>query len=89
VIPIKIANTTLIRAKSFEPGLAPSDVASQTYTMLDASLVPFSSNLPLVVLDTFGQYINTESYAPVSARFINLSGQRSTLLGPADFDGRG
>ncbi|PYI86204.1 MAG: hypothetical protein DME26_09490 [Verrucomicrobia bacterium] len=87
--PVPVASTTLVQAKCFEPGLAPSPTATQTYTMLDDSLRQFSSNLPLVIISAFGQPIQHQSYVPASARFINLSGQRSTLMGPADFDGRG
>lgn len=86
--PITVRNTTLLRAASFEPDLAPSMSVSHAYRMLDEDLRGFSSNLPLVVIDLFNQPISYMDYAPASVRFIDVSGKRSSLLGPADFDGR-
>jgi hypothetical protein len=87
--PLTISNTTLVKAKCFDPNLAPSPTATQTYTMLDESAVGFSSNLPLVIISAFGQRIQHETPVPISTRFIRLTGQRSSLLGPADYEGRG
>ena len=86
--PIVISNSALVRAKTFESGVA-SPTVSQTYTMLGDDLASFSSNLPLVIITTFGQRISRESKVPVSARFIDTKNGRSSLLGAASFDGRG
>ncbi len=87
--PIALAQTTLVRARAFEAALAPSPTVSATYTKLDASVLEFSSNLPLVIVNSYNRYIGPGGYIPASVRFIGLSGARSTLSGPADFDGRG
>ena len=86
--PITIRNTTLLRAACFESGLAPSMSVSHAYRMLDDDLRGFTSNLPLVVIDLFNQPVSYMNYAPASIRFIDVAGGRSSLLGPADFDGR-
>jgi hypothetical protein len=57
--------------------------------MLGADLADFNSNLPLVILQTFGQYVSHDNSAPISARFIRLVDGKATLTGPADYDGRG
>src|SRR6185503_7809170 len=72
----------------FEAGLAPSISISHTYTMLGDDLIGFTSNLPLVVIETFNQYPSYMNYTAASARFINTDGTRASLLGTADFDGR-
>ena len=87
--PIKIRGSTLVKAKSFELGLLPSPTTAETYTLLDSSLLSFDSNLPLVVINSFNQYIYRGRKVPVSLRFVDTQHGRSSLAGPADFDGRG
>jgi len=87
--PIEIVDTTLLKARVFEAHSADNPTVSQTYIMMEPDLAGFSSNLPLVIIDSFGQSIPHEQKVPVSARFIDAKGARSTLAGPADFAGRG
>ena len=89
--PLGIGNSTVLKAKAFFSGSSSSPTASQTYTIVDSSLLSFSSNLPLVILNTFGQTITKENKVPVWARIINTNtaSGRSSLLGSPDFDGRG
>lgn len=56
-----ITNTRVIRARVFVPGQLPGKVASRTFLKLDSSLTefagtgkPFSSSLPVIVMDSFG-----------------------------------
>lgn len=67
------------------------------YLFVDDSLVDFSSNLPLVVVDSFGVDINSEGLAdsrgpkrPVWSVFLSKEGeeQRASLTGAVDFSGR-
>jgi hypothetical protein len=87
--PIAIAQTTLVRARAFEAALAPSATVTATFTKLDPGVLEFSSNLPLVIVNSYNRYIGPGGFIPASVRFIGLSGDRATLSGPADFDGRG
>src|SRR5262249_35564706 len=87
--PIVIAQTTVVRARAFEAALAPSATVSATFTKLDPSVLEFSSNLPLVIINSYNRYIGPSGFIPASVRFIGLAGSRATLSGPADFDGRG
>src|SRR6266849_1793946 len=86
--PIRIERCTLLKAKGYDLGALPSITVAQTYTILDRGLTNFTSNLPLVIINTFGQEIRHENKTPVSACFIELASGRSSLSGPADFDGR-
>src|SRR6266849_6566052 len=87
--PLSITTSTLIKAKTFAPDLKPSPTAVQTYTLLDETLFTFSSNLPLVVIHTFGERVSSRGHTAVSACFINPAKGRSSLTGPAGFEGRG
>ena len=51
---LTLANSAVVRARVYAPGLLPSPIVSQTYTLLDTDLLTFTSNLPLVIIDTFG-----------------------------------
>jgi hypothetical protein len=87
--PLVIAQTTVVRARAYEAALAPSASVSANFTKLDPSVLDFSSNLPLVIVNSYNRYIGPGGFIPASVRFIGLSGERSTLSGPADFDGQG
>ena len=51
--PIQLNRTTQIRARAFGSGFSPSPTQSHTYVRLDTSVQNFSSNLPIVVVDSF------------------------------------
>ncbi|MFV2068073.1 MAG: CotH kinase family protein, partial [Pirellulales bacterium] len=61
--PLVIDSTTRVRAIAVAPGHAVSTPASAWFTMVDADLQNFSSNLPVVTLDSFG------SARPIDTRF--------------------
>ena len=86
--PIKITLSTVIRARSFNRGSAPSDIVCHTYTLAEPDIAGFNSNLPLVIIDAFGQTIERERKIPVSIRINELRGGRCSLTGPSEFDGR-
>ena len=54
----------------------------------DEGLANFSSNLPLVIINTSGQEIPHETKVPASVRVIDSKNSRATVMGAADFDGR-
>lgn len=85
--PIPIHSTTLLQAKSFEPDLAPSMTVSRTYTILEPSLADFTSNLPLVIINAFGQPITKQQPIMASLRVIDSGTERSSLTAAAAFDG--
>ena len=56
-----------IRAKAFVPGLVPSTTVTRTYNILSPELFEFSSNLPILVLTTFGTGPNESTPIKASA----------------------
>ena len=86
---IRLTATTLVRARVFEGNKPAGPVVSQTYTVIEKELESFASNLPLVILNSFGREVEHDNKLPASARFIDTEGGRSSLFRPADFDGRG
>jgi len=52
--PLVIAETTRVRAIAVTSGLAASTPASQWFVHVDSDLEDFTSNLPIVALDSFG-----------------------------------
>src|SRR5437899_1548395 len=83
--PISITNSTLVRTRTFGSNTAS---LSQSYLSLDSDIAGFDSNLPLVLIDTFGQEIDKGAKSAASIRFIKPGSKRTSILGPAEFDGR-
>jgi hypothetical protein len=87
--PLTLTNSVRVRAKAFAGGNA-SPIVSQTYTLAESDVASFSSNVPLLILNTFGRDLSREAKAPVSARFIDTAANgRASVTGAEDFDGRG
>ncbi len=86
--PIALNVSTLVKAKSFVPEALPSATVVETYSFPDESTANFTSNLPLLIINPFGQYISEGRRTTVSVRFIDSVKGRSSLAGNADFDGR-
>lgn len=84
---LKLTGTTQIRARVFESGKTPGPVVSQTYTVIEKDLEHFTSNLPLVILNTFGREVLKEGKTPASVRVIDEKDGQSRLVGEANFDG--
>jgi len=86
--PITLTNPAVVRARLFAPGRTPGELAVQSYVLLEPDVVEFNSNLPLVLINTFGQEIDKDEKHAASARFIDTQRGRASILGTADFDGR-
>lgn len=85
--PLSVANSTVIKARAFQTGLLPGVGGVQTYTLLNTDLLAFTSPLPVVVIDAFGNAgINNNDgiKRSVSMTFIDEStaSGRSHILGP-------
>jgi hypothetical protein len=103
--PFNVTSSQTLRAKVFRPDALPGSVSSRTFLLLDSSLTnfngagqpPFSSNLPVVVLDSFGTSVDSFT-DPGSARPFRLSyavviGKdpgtgRASITATPDFQGR-
>lgn len=95
--PIRIETSTRVRARSIAPGLAWSPVAAFGFPLLDANTSTFNSNLPLLVIETFGVAIPEEPKIPgyVHIADIDSETKRSNLsdepqyFGPMGIERRG
>ncbi|MBN1361981.1 MAG: CotH kinase family protein [Sedimentisphaerales bacterium] len=86
--PLPILSTREVIARAYEPGKAPSAAVSQTYLALSDDVIGFSSNLPIVIVDTSRQSIGS-SFAKVYTVFIDAGDDgRAHITDPADFYGR-
>lgn len=86
---LQLTGTTQVRARVFEGGKAVGPVLSQTYTIIEKDLESFTSNLPIVILNTFGKEILREPKVKSSVRFIDEKNGQSAIIAEPDFDGRG
>ena len=91
--PLPIAANTRLRARVFEPGLDPGPELSETYLKLGADVAAFSSNLPLVFLDTDAAIAGAASTSLTGTNSIIIAAdpttQRAAAGGVPDFSGRG
>jgi hypothetical protein len=90
---IVIQNSTIVRAKAFEPGSLASDLMEEHYTIITPAAAAFSSNLPLIIVNSFGRAIAADQVerVPVTVSFIDTDPAtgRATMSGKRDFHGRG
>ncbi|MCX7872576.1 MAG: CotH kinase family protein, partial [Verrucomicrobiae bacterium] len=89
---IKLTNSALIVARAEILGFFPSQYKSEGYTLLDSSMTNFTSNLPLLIMSTYGHTITTDMSERAPAMITTfdvsrVSGRSSALLRP-QFHGR-
>ncbi len=53
-IPVSSDSSTMIRARSYQVNFAPGPIRTEAYLAMSSELKNFESNLPVVVIDTFG-----------------------------------
>ena len=85
--PITVNNSARVRARVFQAGLAPSPIVTRLYAKLDASVLSFNSNLPIVVVDTFGSSIAEDWLTESLASVIDTTAGRATITDAPDFVG--
>jgi CotH kinase protein/Lamin Tail Domain len=62
--PIPVAVNTRVRARAFEPGRPDGPVGGEIYFALDAAALTFSSNLPVVITETWGVIPQSDIVVP-------------------------
>jgi len=85
---LPIAGTTLVRAKIFAKQGANSISAAAVYTMIEDDLANFSSNLPLVIVNSFGTNIVHEKKIEGAVQFVDGATSRTRLASSVNFSGR-
>jgi hypothetical protein len=92
--PLSITRSTDVRVALFGADGTPADSASQPYLLATSEVAAFQSNLPIVVVETWGEdRIDDEdrprTYYPMSSVFIDTNGNgASTPVAAPDFAGR-
>jgi hypothetical protein len=91
--PITIDTTTQIRAWATGPGMLPGPVATAVYLGLESDVAGFSSNLPIVIVDTFDESIpgsGSTDMAFAGSVFIEIAdeSQRASIRDSAEYAGR-
>ena len=88
--PIEIDRSVEVMAYAQEAAMLPSDTVNQSYLALSSDVTSFSSNLPIIIVDTGGASVSGGAFKLVKAAFIepNESG-RAHMTDAADFVGRG
>ncbi len=91
--PITISKTTWVRARAYESGRAAGAIVSKVYIKLDTDMNGFNSNLPIVLIDSFGLNIDgaNRDFHPVVSVFIDADETtgRTVITDPADYAGYG
>ncbi|MFW6154449.1 MAG: lamin tail domain-containing protein [Planctomycetota bacterium] len=87
--PVSISSTTRLRTVVTAAGMLDSPTATETYIHLAPDAAAFDSNLPLVIMDSYGGGFNDTTYTFTSAAFIDVdpATERATLTGAADYVG--
>lgn len=87
---LELSESTRVRVRNFEPGLVPSLEVTAGYIALADEVVDFSSNLPLVLVESFGKRIPEEPMVPMHLQIVEGTDEvRSSLLGEVHFSGGG
>ena len=89
--PLTCDRTTLMRARVFPKGPdgSPSGPAGgEIYTVLDEDVAGFHSNLPLVIVNSFGAALTREKKIEGAMQVVDGGEERTRLAGAAEFSGR-
>jgi hypothetical protein len=85
--PVTISNCTLVRAKAFPREGPPTGIQAEVYTLLDEDLANFSSNIPLVIVNSFGTNITHDKKAEGALQVMDGGNDRTKLTSRVDFSG--
>jgi len=92
--PITVSDSTFLQVRAFRSGMPVGEVVAEAYLAIAPDLVDFDSNLPLVVIDSFGTWIDDADpsiHHPVTSVFLDTDADsgRASILGPVDHAGLG
>ncbi len=86
--PIPLSSSAQVAARTFSEQALPSHVSKSTFTYLATDSKRFSSNLPIVLIDTHGDRIGTSAYTSAALHVIAPeTGGRARLLSPTEYSG--
>ena len=87
---VTISTVSIVTARSFQSGKMPGRAVNATYVIVDTTARNFSSNLPIVIVDTRGATVGQNTLVPALFQFIETDETgRARITDPADHAGRG
>lgn len=86
--PLTLTASTVVHARTYQAGLLPGPIGLQIYNFLEANAQGFSSNLPLMIIDTLGNGIWQDYRMPAYVTTIEPVRGRATLLTPPSYQGK-
>jgi hypothetical protein len=86
---LRLTATTLLKARVFKGTQPAGPTVSQTYTVIEPELLKFRSNLPVVILNTFGREITHSEKVRGSISLMGPQAGGTSMEGVPQFDGRG
>jgi hypothetical protein len=78
--PLTFDRVTRLRARVFTEGALPGRTAEAVYVVMDPALESFSSNLPVVMVNTFGRSPNTSNWTDCHMTFLDRGPDGRTRL---------
>jgi hypothetical protein len=85
---LTISDSTRIRARVFLTGAAQRPAAGRLFVQIGSDVRTFGSNLPIVVVDTFGDGIAEDWLAENLTAVIPTTAGRASIVDPPEFAGR-
>jgi hypothetical protein len=82
--PLRVERTLRIRAREFVPGMVPGPICGTAYTLVDPAIQSHSSNLPLILLDTYGTSIAQDTRTRGTVTILKPADGRTRLPGEID-----
>ncbi len=86
--PLSLTNTALVRAKTFPKNQPASAPCAEVYTLLDGDLASFTSNLPLLIVQSFGTNLLRDERLEGALQIADGGQGRTALTRAASFSGR-
>ncbi len=80
--PVRIARTTLIRARVFRNGQPLGPSVAHCYSMATPEVAKFTGNLPLILVNLHGQPIQHETKRTASLRFVDVTNGVASMSAP-------
>jgi hypothetical protein len=80
--PLPISGTTEVRAQAFEPGRLPGPIATVAFIQIAPDLAEFTSDIPLVIINTFGVPIGLDTDQAAQMMLFDTGAGRASLLNP-------
>lgn len=84
--PLVLTASTIVQARVFESDLLPSTPVLRAYTLLNAGFGEFSSNLPIMIVQTGGQGIPQDQRVRAALTIFEPRDGRARLANAPDFE---